>query len=312
MEIIGLLIKQILAMLVQVLFGFLAIRFGVIQKQHITAFSKVALYVAVPCCLFNAFMTESDAIQLRGIAAALVLAVLIHLLYYVITKLLGRFAHVSAMGQACIFYSNAGNFIVPLIAAVIGREYVVYVVPYLSVQIILSWTHGVQLISGKKDWNIKKVLCNPCIIATALGTVCFLFSWRLPQPLAAAVTSAGDSVGFICMLVTGMLLACANLRDVLCNRKVYMICAWRMLLVPLLIVLLFCLTNAASIMPEMDMVLTVLVITCAAPIASAVVQFAEIYRSEVEFASVTNIASVLFSIVTMPAVVACYQLLSKL
>ena len=82
-------------------------------------------------------------------------------------------------------------------------------------------------------------------------------------------------------------------------------------LVPLLIVFLFWVTNLASIMPEMDMILTVLVITCSAPIASAVVQFAEIYRSEVEFASVTNIASVLFSIVTMPVMVACYQLLSK-
>ena len=84
-----------------------------------------------------------------------------------------------------------------------------------------------------------------------------------------------------------------------------------MVLVPLLIVFLFWVTNLASIMPEMDMILTVLVITCSAPIASAVVQFAEIYRSEVEFASVTNIASVLFSIVTMPVMVACYQLLSK-
>ena len=310
MEIILLLVKQILAMMILVFFGFVTVKCGVIKKHQITAFSRIALYVSLPCCIFKAFLTDSDAAQLRGIAAALILAILIHLLYYVVTKLLGRFAHVSPMGQACIFYSNAGNFIIPLISAAIGPEYVVYVVPYLSVQIVLAWTHGTQLISGKKDWEIKKVLCNPCIIATIFGAMCFLFSWEPPIPVASAISSAGDSVGFICMLVTGMLLACSKLTDVLCNMKVYLICAGRMILMPLIIVFLFWVTNIAEMFPELEMILMVLVITSAAPIASTVVQFAEIYKCDVQFASVTNIASVLFSIITMPVVIACYQWLS--
>ena len=53
-------------------------------------------------------------------------------------------------------------------------------VRFLSVQMILMWTHGQSLMEAKAGVNWKKILCNINLIAIILGIVLFFTQIRLP------------------------------------------------------------------------------------------------------------------------------------
>ena len=55
-----------------------------------------------------------------------------------------------------IIYSNSGNLVIPLVTVVLGEKWVIYASAFLSVQMILMWTHGQSLMEAKAGINWKK------------------------------------------------------------------------------------------------------------------------------------------------------------
>lgn len=51
-----------------------------------------------------------------------------------------------------------------------------YTTAFILVQTVLMWTHGVKLIGQEKKLNIRKILCNPNVIAMIIGIA--LLRWR--------------------------------------------------------------------------------------------------------------------------------------
>ena len=62
---------------------------------------------------------------------------------------------------------------IPLVGAVLGEEWVFYTTAFILVQTVLMWTHGVKLIGQEKELNIRKILCNPNVIAMIIGIAAF-------------------------------------------------------------------------------------------------------------------------------------------
>ena len=50
-------------------------------------------------------------------------------------NLLGHALHLDAVEKASMIYSNAGNLIIPIVTAVLGKEWVIYSSAFLSVQL---------------------------------------------------------------------------------------------------------------------------------------------------------------------------------
>lgn len=59
-------------------------------------------------------------------------------------------------GKASLIYSNAGNLIIPIVTSVLGPEWVIYTSGFISVQVILIWTHCKMLLCGEKKADLKK------------------------------------------------------------------------------------------------------------------------------------------------------------
>ena len=52
--------------------------------------------------------------------------------------------------KASVYYSNAGNLIIPIVTFVLGKDWVLYGCVFMSVQIVFIWSHGKCVLSREQ------------------------------------------------------------------------------------------------------------------------------------------------------------------
>ncbi len=304
-----LLTEQIGSMFIMLLFGFLMVRLKLLNTEDSKKFSTLILYVITPCTLFSAFQITYTKEKLTGLGIAFLAAAIVHILYIVLTMLFHKVFHFKQIEQASLVYTNGGNLIIPLVSAVLGKEWVIFSCAYITVLNILFWSHGKSIISGVKGIDFKKILFNINIISIILGAFVFVTGLPIPPFLQTAIENTGSMVGPSCMIVTGMLIGNMKLKEVFWQKRPYLICFFRLVVYPFLVVLLFTVSNISHIYPDAERILIVVLLAAAAPSAATITQLAQLYDREPGYASILNVLSIFFCIITMPLMVMLYQFL---
>lgn len=304
-----LLTEQIGSMFIMLFFGVILVRSRLLKSEDSKKLSTVLLYVIIPCTIISAFQITYTKEKLAGLGIAFLGAVIVHLLYIIITILANKIFHLKLIEQASLIYSNAGNLIIPLVGAVLGKEWVIYCCAYVVVQTFLVWSHGKSLICGVKKLDLKKILLNINVIAIFIGVILFLTRLPIPMFIQTSLESTGSMIGPLSMIVMGMLIGDMNMKDVFSNKRTYLICLGRLVIYPVLVTLIFCFSGIAGLHPEAQQILLVVLLAAAAPVAATVTQLAQVYDRDSGYSSIINVMSILFCIITMPAVVMLYEFL---
>ena len=142
--------------------GFLLVKLHLVRSEESRTLSVITLYLIMPCVILNAFQIDYSREIRDGFLLALLAAVLIHVILFLLCRVLGKFLRFSSVEKASLIYSNAGNLIIPLVTAVLGEEWVIYASAFLCVQTIVLWTHGQSLMKESKGISWKKIL-SPCL-----------------------------------------------------------------------------------------------------------------------------------------------------
>ena len=169
MEISILLAEQIIAMFLTMAVGFGVVRAGLFKTEDSRIISNMVVYICNPCVVVHAFQIELTDDKIKGLMIAVGMSVIVHVILIVGSELLSYIIHFNSIEKASIIYTNAGYLVIPLVSAVLGEEWVFYTTAFILVQTILMWTHGVNLIGQEKNLNIRKILCNPNVIAMIIG-----------------------------------------------------------------------------------------------------------------------------------------------
>lgn len=309
MEISVLLAEQISVLFLMGLVGFLAVKSGKFKEEDSKIISNMVVYICNPCVIIDAFQITFTADKLNGFLLAGGASILVHIILIGGGRLLSGFLHFNGIEKASVEYSNAGNLIVPLVAAVLGEEWVFYTTAYIIVQTVLIWTHGQSLISQKSGQDYRKILLNPNMIAIAVGFILFAARIRLPYVAGECISGIGDMIGPASMIVIGMIIGNVKLGWVFRQKRPYLICAVRLLLFPVITVFLFAFSGMAGLHRDSEYILMVVLLATSAPAAVMVTQLAQIYGRDSRYASVINVMSVIFCIVTMPLMVLLYEAL---
>lgn len=305
-----LLTQKILSLFLVMLLGFVLVKCRVLKGEDSRVLSSLSLYLIMPCVILSAFQIDQTEEIRAGLLLAVGAAVVTHVLFITVTAALGRALRLDAVERASIVYSNAGNLIIPLVTAILGSEWVIYSSAYVSIQLILLWSHGLATLCGKSTFSVKKVLTNPNMVAILVGLVLFFTGLRFPTPIQDAADSVGAMLGPAAMLTTGMLIGSMEAKALLAYRRVWLVAALRLLLCPLLVLLVIWLTGAQRLIPSASGVLLVTMLATMTPSASTITQMAQIYGKDASYASVINVITTLLCIVTMPCMVLLYQLIS--
>lgn len=309
MELSLLLAQQILGLFLIVLIGYVIVKGHLFKTEDSKVISKVVLYIVCPCTIINAFQIELTQEKLMGLILSFIGAIIVHLLYLPLTKVLAHFFHLMPIEKATLIYSNAGNLVIPLVGAILGEEWVLYTSGYIVVQTILMWTHGKNLVCNEKHYDWKKILGNINVISIMIGIMMFLLRIQLPSLFQDTIGDIGSMVGPLSMLVIGMLLGQMDLRSIFETKRTYLICLLRLIVYPLLAILVFRLIGLASFHQDAQQILLITTLGASAPAAATITQFAQLYDKHPGYASVMNVMSVIFCIATMPLMVYIYQMI---
>lgn len=142
-KVIALLLMQQIAVLFLIMgLGFLIVKLGIVKTEDSRVLSMVTIYLVLPCVTIHAFQIEYSTKIRNGFLLAVAVAILIHVVLFVVCGILRKLLKMDEVETASLIYSNAGNLILPLVTSILGEEWVIYASGFLCVQTIIVWTHG--------------------------------------------------------------------------------------------------------------------------------------------------------------------------
>ena len=303
-----LLTKQIAELFIMILLGYILVKSNLLTKQDSKVLSTVALYIVTPCVIINAFQVQHSQDVKNGLILSFLAAIIIHIIYIVGVRIVGKGYTLNGVEKATIIYTNAGNLIIPLVQALLGKEWVVYTTGYILVTTIFIWTHGRMLICEEKGFNVKELLKNVNVVACIMGILMFALKIQFPSLITETMDSISATITPISMIVAGMLIAGMDVKDCLKNKRLYIITFLKMIVFPLFAVSLLKFTNLSSMVKNGDIILLISLLASIAPTAASVTQLAQIYDADSEYASAYYFITTLLCILTMPVFVWFYQL----
>ena len=156
--------------------GYVIVKAGLLKGEDSKVISKIVLYLIIPCVIINAFQVDYTSEKVQGLLLAFAASVMLQVVLLVIVWTAGRLMGLNEVEKASVYYSNAGNLIMPIVTFVLGQEWVLYGCVFMSVQLVFVWSHGKSVLSMEKGIDWRKIIFNINMIAVFAGVV--LFSQR--------------------------------------------------------------------------------------------------------------------------------------
>lgn len=309
MNISILLMQQIVQLFLMIFMGYLIVKTGLVRDDDSKVLSKIILYLIVPCVIINSFQVDYTTDTVKGLLIAFAASVMTQVILLVVISVAGRLLHLNEVEVASVYYSNSGNLIVPIVTFILGQEWVLYGCVFMSVQLVFLWTHCKKLISREASYDWKKIILNINMISIFIGVVLFFTKIRLPEIIGNTLASVGTMIGPASMIVTGMLFAGMNLKQIFANKRVYFITFLRLIAVPLIALVLIKLSNLASFSADGNKIMLIVFLAIITPSASTVTQMCQVYGNDSKYASAINVMTTLLSIITMPVMVMLFQMI---
>jgi predicted permease len=293
-------ITQIVVLFLIMIVGFFARKKNIINSQVNKGFTEFLLNITLPFLIITSFNFDFSMEMLQKSGVVLVYTVCIFVIAYLIGRVLyAKYPKdIKSVLMFSAMFSNCGFMGFPIVESVYGKEGVFYAAIFNMPFNILIWTVGISLFIGKKDLStIKKALLNPGTIAVYIGVFIFLFSIKIPGPIYKTLEMVGGMTSPLSMIVIGAMLGEMNIKEVFSSLSAYYSTFVRLILVPLVVFVILKLLGASG------MILGVLVLISAMPVAANTAIMSEKYEANSAFASKCIFISTVLSTFTIPLII---------
>lgn len=308
MHISILLMEQIIQLFLMIFMGFLIVKAKLLNSEDSKILSIIVLYLIIPCVIINAFQVDYTPQTVKGLLIALAGSVMTQVILLIVVSILGRVFHLNEVEVASIYYSNSGNLIVPIVMFILGKEWVLYGCVFMSVQLVFIWTHCKKIISRESVYDWRKIVLNINMISIAIGIVLFLSRIHLPEDINSTLSAVGGMIGPASMIVTGMLFAGMDFKQIFASKRVYFVTFLRLIVVPAIALVLIKFSYLASLSSNGPKIMLIVFLAIITPSASTVTQMCQVYENDSQYASAINVVTTLLAIITMPLMVRLFQI----
>lgn len=298
-------LEQVVILFVLIGIGAVLGRCQLIGETGAKNLANLVMYLATPCTIILSFQRKFDRAMLANLGIALLASLLSMVLLIILSHLF--YARYRDEGKKRILrfaavFSNCGYMCLPLQQALLGDDGVFYGAAYVAMFNLLVWSYGLVSMSGdRKEISGKKLVLNPGILSLAIGVVLFLASIKLPTVMSSPLQHLANLNTPVPMVLVGYYLSQDNLFETLRNKANYGCTALRLIAYPVISIAGMYLCGIRGTM------LVTLAIAASAPAAAITTIFAAKYNQDVKTSVQIVSLSTLFSIITMPVLIALTQ-----
>lgn len=281
--------------------GFVLVRTHHIHKDSIQAFAQILMYVCAPCLNIYTIVNVPYSKKLvMDAAAVFVVSVLVQVGLLLFFKYLFRRKYDDVKYRVCTIATAMGNcgFMgVPLLEAIMPEhpEAVLMSTVFCFGMSLIGWTLASYIISNDRTYmSLKNALFNPSSLSIMIAIPIFVLGLQIPEQLNTMITLLGKMSAPMCMLIMGMRLATMNMKNVFTDISVYGIVAIKQFGMPLLVF------GIMRMLPVDQYLVKTMFILSAAPIASMVLNYAELIGQGQKRAANLVLVGTMLSIITLP------------
>ena len=205
--------------------------------------------------------------------------------------------------RTMLIFSNIGFMGIPLLAATVGGEAVLYTALFQFVFNILIYTYGITAMRGKKEGKEGentgfkwKSLLNVGVISCVTALVLYFSQVDLPDFVDTVLKNLANLTAPLSMLVIGQSFTEFKIRELFTDVRLLLFAAIKLLLLPVAGLSMLKLFIADPV------ILQVCLVMLATPVASMTAMLAQQYDGNYELASRGVALTTILSVGTIPLV----------
>lgn len=300
-------VSNLVGLFLMMAVGYAAAKSGALDASASKIMTALLLKIAIPCIIFNSLVTrpyEPDFL-LRGlVTAGFCLAFFPAVMFMSRTAAgpLGVPEGTRGIWSFACTFCNQGFMGYPVLLALFGGEGMALGVFCGVAFNLYTYSLGAMAIASDSGRTAEKRPWTDFVFtrmnaALLLSVIVYFFRIPVPTMIAVPVSHLSNLTTPLSMLVAGMALAKNDPRTLFNDRHAWSASVIRLVLAPLLAFALL------RVLPVSDsMVIDVIVVTMAMPVAGAATMLAEAYGGNLDFAAKVTFLSSLLSVVTIPAI----------
>ncbi|MBQ7858714.1 MAG: AEC family transporter [Faecalibacterium sp.] len=291
-------VQQVFSLFLLIAAGYIAAKTGALKPQAKQAFSDLLVNLVLPAMIINTYLSGYDPNTFANLLVAFGLSLL--LLGGGMLLAMGLGLAVKGGNRPLVQFAgtfpNAAYMGFPLISALFGAEGLLYASAFATVFNVLQWTAGVALLEPQRSRRemLRGILANPVIWSVVIGLVIYLGRVPVPAILAQPIAAMGSMTTPLSMVITGIIMAGSDLRQMVGNRQVWYVVAMRLLLIP------FIWFGVLRLLGLQGMVVQVILLLEASPVAAVTTVMAVRCKLDEKLAAGAVVMSTLLSICTLP------------
>lgn len=237
-------LNPMLVMFSCIIIGFVLRKTGLTPDNTGTVLSKVENYVFMPAQVMSTFMTyctvESLSVNYRYSLYSILCLAVSMLLGVPLSNLFSRDSKNRGVYRYALVFANFGFLGNSLVPQMLGQE---YLYPYLLFTLPINtwaymWGMNQMIPSEGEKVNPFKRLLNPVIIGLFAGAAMGLTGAAklLPDFLISLLGNLSNCMGPVAMLLTGFIIGDFDVKELLKDKKVYIMTGLRLTVLPAVIV----------------------------------------------------------------------------
>lgn len=297
-----LLLQQMLVLFIYMMLGFFLARKGVLDERAGKTFSWMVVNVANPALIILPTINKETILSPEQIWEALKLAVIMYVALIVIAKVITMFMRTSMeknLYQMMMIFNNIAFMGFPIVAAAYGPDALLYSALFTLPFCMLIYTYGIVLITanGEKQEKLKlRSIFNIGVIAVIFALAMLFIKPDMPEFVITATKGVSNLTGPLSMMVIGISLAGMKLKDVFCDKTLWLFSFVKLLVNPIIgtLIVIQLLDN--------DLLCHVCMVMLGTPVASMVVMLAQTYDADSELMSRGVALTTILSVITIPMV----------
>ena len=295
--------NQVLILLIFIAIGFALGKTKIVQDAHTKGISGLLVYAILTSNVFKTFAERFTVNYLVTNYRLLLISAAVICIIFVAAhfgaKLFSKNKYARSVYEYSLIVPNYGYMGYALAEAFFGQtglmDYMVYTMP-LS---IFVYTVGIAKLTKQKV--SLKGLCNPVMIAMALGIVVGISGLKLPQLAADVVSQSAACMAPLSMMFTGIVISGFSVKSMFTDGKNYIMAVLRLVVIPL----------AVGFVMQLffDMQVVRLAVLCAAlPCGMNTVIFPRMVDENCQIGAGLAVITALISCITIPVILAIFQI----
>ena len=312
---IGVIFGQMLVLLAMMAVGFWCYKKKWITEETSGQLSKLVVNVFNPVLVVNGVLGQNSSEAGNNLGYNIAFIILYFVILYIVGMLMLLILKPQA-GQKSIYrlmtmFSNVGFMGIPVIRSIFGNGAMIYVAFYILAYNIMLYTYGMYLArkSGEEflgQHNSSETkgflhrMINPGVIAALVAVIIFAADITLPVAVGSFCDYMGNTTIPLSMVLIGVSMAQANMREVFTDWRIYVFVLLRMILLP--IVMVFLLDGIVRSLSISQVVLGVFIVELGMPVGSIITLMTREQGGDVTYCTKGVVLSTLASIVTIPLI----------